>query len=104
MAIIGIFSKQEDGGYSGTIQTLTYTTRAYFKPLAKRGDKSPDYHITGGLSEFGAAWTRAGEKGEAYLSVRLDDPGFAAPVNCRLIKGGIEDGYNLIWERDRKRS
>lgn len=103
MAIIGQFSKQDDGGYSGTIQTLTYTTRAYFEPLSKRSDKSPDYRITCGLSELGAAWKRSGDKGE-HLSVRLDDPSFQAPIDCRLVKTGIEHGYNLIWERDRKRS
>jgi uncharacterized protein (DUF736 family) len=103
MAIIGTFTKQENGTLSGTIQTLTISIRATFDPTAKRGEKSPDYRITSGLAELGAAWERTAE-GTAYLSVRLDDPSFAAPVNCRLIKTGAEHGYSLIWERDRKRS
>ena len=104
MTIIGAFTRQEDGSYSGTIQTLTFSIRAHFDPIPKRGDKSPDFRINSGLIELGAAWKRPGDDGNAYLSVRLDDPSFAAPINCRLTKSGIEHGYSLIWERDRKRS
>jgi uncharacterized protein (DUF736 family) len=102
MAIIGHFTKQEDG-FTGSIETLTFTTRATFEPLAKRGEKSPDYRIMFGLSEIGAAWERTTD-GKSFLSVRLDDPSFPAPINCRLIKTGSERGHSLIWERDRKRA
>jgi uncharacterized protein (DUF736 family) len=36
--------------------------------------------------------------------VRLDDPSFTAPINCRLVKTGAEHGYSLVWERERKRT
>lgn len=104
MAIIGHFTKQENGGYTGSIDTLTIKTRATFEPNDKRGEKSPDYRVTFGLAEIGAAWKRSGENGDAHLSVRLDDPSFPAPINCRLVKTGSEHGFSLIWERDRKRS
>ena len=103
MAIIGHFTKQENGSYTGSIETLTIKTKATFEPAQKRGDKSPDYRITFGLCEAGAAWKRFGENGE-HLSVSLDDPSFPAPISCRLVKTGSEEGYSLIWERDRKRS
>jgi uncharacterized protein (DUF736 family) len=103
MAIIGTFTKQENGGYTGTIQTLTTNVHVTFEPAAKRGDKSPDYRITCGLADHGAAWKHTGEHGE-YLAVQLDDPSFGASVNCRLVKTGVEKGYNLIWERPRRRS
>jgi len=103
MAIIGNFTKQENGGFSGSIKTLTASIWATFDPIARRGDKSPDYRIFTGLVEIGAAWEPTSE-GASFLSVRLDDPSFAAPINCRLIKTGVEHGYSLIWERDRKRS
>lgn len=102
MAIIGNFTKQENGGYVGSIETLTLKGRVTFEPLSKRGEKSPDYRITSGLADIGAAWGSTSE-GASVLSVRLDDPSFAAPINCRLIKTGAEHGYSLIWERDRKR-
>lgn len=103
MAIIGHFTKQQDGIFDGTIATLTICCRVGFFPLAKKGDKAPDYRIVFGSCELGAAWKRSGDNGES-LSVRLDDPSFPAPVNCRLVKTGAEHGYSLIWERDRKRS
>jgi uncharacterized protein (DUF736 family) len=104
MAIIGHFTKQENGGYAGSIETLTFTTRAIFQPLERRGENSPDFRITFGLSEIGAAWRKAANGGEGYLSVSLDDPSLTAPINCRLVKSGAEHSYSLIWERDRKRS
>jgi len=103
MAIIGYFTKQDNGSYTGSIETLTVKTRATFEPTEKRGDKSPDYRITFGLCEAGAAWKHSAQNGE-HLSVQLDDPSYAAPINCRLVKTGAEHGYSLIWERNRKRS
>lgn len=104
MATIGNFTKEENGAFKGNIETLTLNiVRVNFEPLAKRGDKSPDYRIFAGLAEIGAAWKRTGGNGE-HLSVRIDDPSFLAPVDCRLVKTGAEHGYSLIWERDRKRS
>jgi uncharacterized protein (DUF736 family) len=103
MAIIGNFTKQDNGGYGGTIETLTLQAHVTFEPLSKRGEKSPDYRVTSGSADIGAAWERTSE-GASYLSVRLDDPSFPAPLNCRLTKTGAEHGYSLIWERDRKRS
>jgi uncharacterized protein (DUF736 family) len=103
MAIIGVFTKQENGGFDGNIVVLTTSRNVVFTPLAKKGDKSPDYRITFGYCDIGAAWKHQGDNGE-YLSVRLDDPTFPTPINCRLVKTGSERGFNLIWERDRKRS
>lgn len=104
MATIGHFTKQENGSFVGTIQTLSFSTRATFEALTKRNDKSPDYRITVSLSDLGAAWKRTGDNGDEHFSVRLDDPSFTAPINCRLVKTGIEHGYSLIWERARKGS
>jgi len=103
MAIIGHFTKQENGSYVGSLETLTLKGRVAFEPLSKRGERFPDFRISSGLAEIGAAWQRTKE-GSSYLSVHLDDPSFAAPIKCRLIKTGAEHGYSLIWERDRKRS
>lgn len=98
MAIIGHFTKQEDGSFSGTIETLTIRTRATFAPITKRGEKFPDFRIVSDLADIGAAWERTTED-TTYLSVSLDDPSFAAPIKCRLSKTGAEHGYSLIWER-----
>jgi uncharacterized protein (DUF736 family) len=101
MAIIGTFTKQENGSYTGTIDTLTFRVHATFEPQAKRGKSSPEFRIVSGLSDFGAAWERTANGGHQYLSVRLDDPSLAAPIDCRLVRSSIEDVYSLIWERKR---
>ena len=107
MAIIGKFTKQENGSFFGSITTLTISTLATFEPAPKKSDKSPDFrvfnHTDDYTSEIGAAWNKTSREGAQYLSVRLDDPSFAAPINCRLIKTGSESGHSLIWERTRPR-
>jgi uncharacterized protein (DUF736 family) len=47
--------------------------------------------------EIGAAWTKqARDTGRTYLSVKLDDPCFPAPIFASLHKadGGT---FNLVW-------
>ena len=100
MATIGSFTKQENGGYDGTIETLILKIRVTFEPLTKTNDKSPDFRLVSGTSDVGAAWSRTSQKSR-YLSVSFDDPSFPAPVNCRLVKVGVEHGYSLIWDRQK---
>jgi uncharacterized protein (DUF736 family) len=90
-------------GYTGVIQTLTFKTQAVFEPVEKKTDKSPDFRITNGETDIGAAWKETSEKtGNSYLSVRLDAPTLSAPISCALIKVGAEQGHTLVWERSRR--
>ena len=51
-------------------------------------------------AEFGAAWKKtARETDREYLSVKLDDPSFPAPIYASLVKGEGDDAYTLIWSR-----
>ena len=103
MAIIGTFTRNETG-FSGIIRALTFTASVTIEPVAsKRGEKSPDYRVycqSSGPGEIGAAWKRSSD-GQEFLSVRIDDPTFPEPVDCRLMKTGAEHGHSLIWERKR---
>ena len=97
MSNIGTFTRQEDG-FNGTLRTLTFNVKVKIVPIAKDNDKSPDYRVLAGTMEIGAAWKRQSKANKAYLSVRLDDPSFPAPVNARLVDG--EDGNaTLYWTR-----
>ena len=50
-------------------------------PAEKKNDKAPDYRIfAGNNTEFGAAWRKTSSAGREYLSVKLDDPSFSAPI------------------------
>lgn len=103
MAIIGNF-KTTENGYAGSIETLTLKAVVKFEPAERKGnDKAPNFRIyTQSGYEIGAAWeTASRETGAHYLSVKLDDPSFAAPIQCRLVKTGAESGHSLLWDRRR---
>jgi uncharacterized protein (DUF736 family) len=104
MIIGNNFKKMEDGSFTGVIRTLTLNLAVVFEPNTdKRGEKAPDYRITTeDRAELGGAWKETSEAGNAYLSVRLDDPALPATVFCALVKTSVEHGYSLVWERKRK--
>lgn len=99
MARIGIFTKS-DNGFSGHIKTVTLNVKRKFAPAEKEDDKAPDYRIFAGQGvEFGAASKKTSNRGREYLSVKLDDPIFPAPVFASLVAVEGGDGYALIWSR-----
>ncbi len=101
MTNIGKFTKVEDG-YAGNIETLLFTAPAKLEPVTdKKREKSPDFRLFAGDREIGAAWKKTSQEGAEYLSVNIEDPAFPAPINCRLVKTGIEARYTLIWSRSR---
>jgi uncharacterized protein (DUF736 family) len=99
MAQIGSFIRDENGAYAGTIKTLTLNVKASIKPCNRDNDKAPDYRVTANGVEFGAGWSRtARETGAEYLSLKLDDPSFTAPVYASLVQGDKGE-HKLIWSR-----
>jgi uncharacterized protein (DUF736 family) len=96
MAIIGNFTKQ-DNAYQGTIATLSVNAKATITPIEKTGEQSPDFRVFAAKAEIGAAWKSTSKAGNAYISVKLDDPSFAAPIFCRLVES--DKGHSLIWTR-----
>lgn len=99
MAQIGAFSRDESGTYTGTIRTLTLNVKATLRPVAKENEKAPDYRVQAGAVEIGAGWLKeARDTGVEYLSLKLDDPSFPAPIFANLVQG---DGgeHKLIWSR-----
>ncbi len=99
MAQIGTFTRGENGIYTGEIRTLTLRVKASIRPVERDNDKAPDYRVSSGGVEFGACWTKAArDTGAEYLSVKLDDPSFPAPIYATLVQG--DDGtMKLIWSR-----
>ena len=99
MATIGTFTAA-DSGYGGSVKTLMLNFRAKFVPTEKDNDKTPDYRIIAGAIECGAAWKKtARDSDREYLSIKLDDPSFPAPIYASLVKGEGDDSFNLIWSR-----
>jgi uncharacterized protein (DUF736 family) len=98
MATIGTFTKFGDG-YTGSVKTLTLNVKAKLSPAEKDNEKAPDFRIFAGATEFGAAWKKTSREGRDYLSVKLDDPSFPAPIYASLVEVDGEDGLSLIWSR-----
>jgi uncharacterized protein (DUF736 family) len=97
MATLGVFSRHEDM-YYGSIHTLTIRTRLEILPSGLQGEKSPQYRVMIGDTQVGAGWDRCSRQGEAYLSLKLDDPSFPAPIFANLVARG--DEHHLVWSRD----
>ena len=98
MATIGTFTKDDAGNYNGAIKTLTLNVKqAVLRKAPKDNDKAPDFRIFSGATEFGAAWKKVSREERAYLSVKLDDPSFPAPIYASLVDA--DEGYSLIWSR-----
>ena len=96
MAIIGTFTK-DDTGYQGSLATLTLKAKLTITPVEKSGEKAPDFRVYAGATEVGAAWSSTSKDKKPYLSVKLDDPSFSAPILARLIE--TEKGLALVWNR-----
>lgn len=101
MATIGTFTRSETGEISGSVKTLTLNVKPV-KLVPAEGDteNGPDYRVLSSAVEFGAAWKKQSDKGNAYLSVKLDDPSFAAPIYASLVETEGEE-LALIWSRRR---
>lgn len=105
MATIGTF-KKAGNEYQGEIVTLSVQAKGVrFVPEANRsGDNAPSHRIYVGRAEIGAAWAKTSSEGRDYLSVKLDDPSFTAPIFANLFDDEDSETYTLIWSRPRKTS
>ncbi|MGX7744024.1 DUF736 domain-containing protein [Rhodopseudomonas parapalustris] len=98
MATIGNFTSTGNG-FSGAIKTLNLNVKAKFVRVENPSEKGPHFRIYSGNVELGAAWQKTSTEGRDYLSTKLDDPSFPAPIYATLIEVEGEEGLQLIWSR-----
>jgi len=100
MANIGSFKKvgQE---YQGEIVSLGVQAKnVRIVPEDNRqNENAPTHRVFVGRAEIGAAWAKTSASQRDYLSVKLDDPSFTAPIFANLFDDEGEDTYSLIWSR-----
>jgi len=103
MANIGSF-KKSGTEYQGEIVTLSLQAKGVrIAPETSRtNDNAPSHRVFAGRVEIGAAWSKRSNEGRDYLSVKLDDPSFNAPIFANLIDDETGEGASLIWSRPRK--
>lgn len=102
MAIIGTFTPTRDGGWAGTIRTLTIDVKVRFVPNDNRdSERAPDFRVFAGRSELGAAWREhtSGGNPREYLRVRLDDPFLPGPLSAALFDEAGDTSAQLLWNR-----
>ena len=104
MAIIGTFTKNANGSFAGEINTLAVqSTNVRITPETERSsDDAPSHRVTVGRAEIGAAWAKVSAGSRPYLSLKLDDPSFAAPIFANLFEQQDGKTYSLVWSRQRQ--
>lgn len=99
MATIGTFTKADNGNFTGTIKTATLNLKTTIRPVDKESDKAPDYRVAAASVELGAGWKKTSREQRDYLTVKLDDPSFPAPIYATLVETDTASEYALIWSR-----
>ena len=104
MANIGTFKKSGDSNYTGEIVTMSLQKKnvTIVAEEPSENENAPSHRVFVGRAEIGAAWSKTSKEDREYLSIKLDDPSFTAPIFASLFAD--EDGktFNLIWSRARR--
>jgi uncharacterized protein (DUF736 family) len=103
MANIGSF-KKVGSDFQGEIVTLSVQAKGVriVAETNRSNDNAPSHRVYVGRAEIGAAWSKRSEEGRDYLSLKLDDPSFNAPIYANLFDDEESDSYTLIWSRPRR--
>jgi uncharacterized protein (DUF736 family) len=81
---IGTFTSNGNG-FTGTVRTLALNAKAKLVRVENPSEKGPHFHVFAGNVELGAAWQKTAKDTERdYLSVKLDDPSFPAPIYATM--------------------
>jgi uncharacterized protein (DUF736 family) len=102
MAVIGTFTPAKDGGWVGTIRTLTIDAKVRLVPNDDRtSKKAPAFRIFVGNSRIGDAWEErtGGLSPKDYLRVKLDDPMLPQPMSAAMFVSENEDVAQMLWSR-----
>lgn len=108
MATIGTF-KKTGNEFVGEIVTLNVQAKnvRIVPEVDRTKDNAPSHRVFVGRVEIGAAWSKHSNEGRDYLSLKLDDPSFTAPIYANLFDDTVvegEESFSLIWSRSRRQN
>ena len=108
MATIGTF-KKTGSEFVGEIVTLSVQAQnvRIVPDEGSTNDNAPSHRVFIGSAEIGAAWSKRSNEGRNYLSLKLDDPSFTAPIYANLFDDTLvegEESYSLIWSHARRKN
>ncbi|WP_299394613.1 DUF736 domain-containing protein [Pelagibius sp.] len=98
--------------YLGKLDLPGATGKICLVPNAnRRSDNSPSLvlklHGAGGWVEYGAAWIKAMQTGEDFLSITVDAPNMDKPIYVAAFMldddeaNGEKDHWRIVWGRPR---
>lgn len=97
MIELGRFHRTQTG-FAGELNTLGLSAPLRIEPAQPASDRAPDHLVFVGDNACGAGWTPESD-GKTVLNLRIDDPGFPAPVRARLVQVDGADEFVLLWRR-----
>src|SRR3546814_10505348 len=96
MAKIGSF-KKVSGELRGQIVTLSVQAKSVRIVTDEQASgNAPSHRVYVGDTEVGAAWSKRTSDDRPYLSVKLDDPSFVAPIFAQLFAGRSEEHTSAL--------
>jgi len=102
---IGSFTLAKDGGWNGSIRTLTIDAKVRLVPNDDRAnDNAPAFRVFVGASRIGDAWEArtSGDTPRIYWRVKFDDPSLPEPLIAALFPADDGDTAHLVWNRRRE--
>jgi uncharacterized protein (DUF736 family) len=104
MATIGTFEHIGDSEYLGDIFTLSLRAKnVRVVSVSRTNENAPSHRVYVDQVEIGAGWSKRSPEGRDYLSLKLDDPSFNAPIYANLVHGEGAETCSLIWSRPNRR-
>ncbi len=102
MSTIGAFTPASNGGWNGSIRTLTIDAKVRLVPNDNReNENAPAFRVLIGQLRIGDAWEARSSGGSPkdYLRVRIDDPSLSEPLNAALFPSEDRKTAQLVWSR-----
>jgi uncharacterized protein (DUF736 family) len=102
MSVIGTFTPAKDGGWTGSIRTLTINAKVRLVPNDNRdNENAPAFRVFVGHSRIGDAWEArsGGDNPKDYLRVKLDDPSLPEAITAALFQSDDGNQAQLVWNR-----
>lgn len=99
---IGTFTLAKDGGWTGSIRTLTIDAKIRLVPNDDRTrDTAPAFRVFVGMSRIGDAWEAhtSGDVPRTYWRLKFDDPSLPEPLIAALFPADDGDTAHLVWNR-----
>jgi uncharacterized protein (DUF736 family) len=87
-----------DGSYTVVVRALASSSRVQVRPVTdKSSDKSPDYRVSAGNADLGAAWKWSARTTTTICRSALGAPSFGDAINAALVV--IDGVHTLVWSR-----